>query len=585
MKKLLIVLDFHLYINFVYDAVKILLEDKYCELYFFSKHANLLNKVSSSFPVCKIVKDQNNIIDEVSPNLIVCFDELWNYNFFLTAREKNIPIIHYDHGSHFCRSYYVLDKDDITCSYRGDVCRCSHIVCWGKNGRDNWLTYGVMKEKYFITGGIQFDVLYRKNLKDIEIRKEVYKKLNIPLDKKIILFFSLIRYTNLDPKIKKRNIEILDQLKTIVNKDDHYQLIIKPHPVDLLSNKPSPYPENAKIIFNPFEECKETNAIEIDVNQVIAHSYAVISLQSSVIISPLILNIPIIYIYDGTGSSKDLMKFGSKAFINVNKRQRLASILDNLNKIYDEKRKAESQRLAALMNYNNDGKANIRFVDLIYSILKKSDLGEKFYIPEEKEYFECNKRFPKLPYSYKNLFIYYCKNNDLNNAELWLDKYMKKFKQFKPLLDSLKRRKFLIKKTENELIRFYEKYKRNLTLNIDEKIQLASSYRENNFYNKAISILKNMEGIKISKNQNKNRIYEIALNYLMLGNYRRAISLLCQASKITPKNDSSKYRIYFRLGESFFKLNNYQKAKKYLTECIKSCPGHNAALLLLKKTS
>ncbi|MCP4146917.1 MAG: hypothetical protein GY757_04120, partial [bacterium] len=142
-----------------------------------------------------------------------------------------------------------------------------------------------------MTGASHCDELYKKR----PSKDEIYSKLKIDPDKKILLFFACLHYHNLPLKWKERNWSILNKVVTFITKNNDYQLVVKHHPVDMnhYADPYSLYPKNTIIIANKLEKTWD-NVTAIDVNEVVGVAQAAISTASSVLFVPMIKNVPVI---------------------------------------------------------------------------------------------------------------------------------------------------------------------------------------------------------------------------------------------------------------------------------------------------
>jgi len=584
-KRILLVFWFKNFLNYFWDLIKNLKLKEDIELFLISENEELINDFKTFFPPFKAWQGYDpEILNKVEPHLIICLNELWLPRvipLFIEARSRNIPIVTYDHGTHYCKSYYLLQKDEYTNRYRGDTALCSHIVCWGQHGKENWGSFGVPDKKMAVIGGLQYDSLYRP----LSTKKEIYEKLKISRDKKIILLFTCLMHKDSDEPSKTRTIEVIKQLENYIRCHDEYILVVKPHPIEFtLSNHCSfPYKCNPIIISNPQEHHWE-EAREIEVNQVIAHSFAVVSTHSSVLVAPLILNIPIIYIDVSIPKSKDFQLFGQNAFITLKEDERIDPILQNLDQIYTKKRQKESAHLAAQLNYNNDGQAVKRFEALLDKIIKEQKSGKYFYIPIEDEYLENQRQFPGLPYPYQNLILWYGSQGNHEKALEWYAVYSEKFHQPIKIFEILWSTFFKGKRTLNNIEEFIDTTmkKRLVTL---EHIYRASLMQERlGCFENAEYLLNKVLTSGPYQVLLKKCLYEKGILASKKDDFAEAIPFYQKILEIeTDEKDIELFRIYFRLGEAYFKTKRTGKAHIYLNECIKICPGHNAASDLLNR--
>ena len=117
------------------------------------------------------------------------------------------------------------------------------------------------------------------------------------------------------------------------------------------------------------------------------------------------------------------------AFYVLKKGERISSVLSEIeaNGVAENKIN-ESSRIAALFNFNNDGLATKRIVEMIERVIKKKKHGQLFYrLTQEEEYLVSIREYPELPYSYQHLIKYYIETGDYKNIERWVKIYHEKF--------------------------------------------------------------------------------------------------------------------------------------------------------------
>ncbi|MCP4148642.1 MAG: glycosyltransferase, partial [bacterium] len=234
-------------LNYLGPVVETLLSAQGIELFFIAGNDRVAGDIRERFAGNAVLLEMEpRIIDETEPDIIITCDIWFMFTGLLKrAREKNIPILMYDHGSlyHICE--YHLENDEFTTAYRASLGLCSHIACWGEYGRDCWASYGVSKEKMTVTGAIQYDHLYRHKTPEPgtasrDFYNETYARLNVQPGKKIILLYSTLHHPH--PHWRKRNIDVTRQLENFVRNREEYQLVVKHHPLTAHLYPKCPYP-------------------------------------------------------------------------------------------------------------------------------------------------------------------------------------------------------------------------------------------------------------------------------------------------------------------------------------------------------
>jgi hypothetical protein len=365
---------------------------------------------------------RKEMVDYLNPDLILCY-QIWWWEItplLEKAKLKNIPILHYEHGSLIYMSEFLTEGDENGSTYRADLSLCSHIACWGQRGKDCWLSYGVLEEKLFVTGAIHLDSMYSKTY---EAKSDVCRKLGMDAHKSILLFYSAL--TGKDLSIDKASINTIQNLEQFVAENGDYQLVVKPHPTEMMFyDKPIyPYSQNTFVISHKFEDCRWENILRTDVDQVLYHCSVCICSTSSALIPPIVLNKPVIHMEFDTEASRSFSRYCRGSLWNMKEPSELHSAI---NSIAADK-SVHSSGLASHFNYNHDGKATEWFIKLIDEIINQKLSGRSFYLDSESEFLECVKRYPFLPNPYHHLIVHYLKLHDKDNFVEWLTNYNQKF--------------------------------------------------------------------------------------------------------------------------------------------------------------
>jgi len=225
----------------------------------------------------------------------------------------------------------------------------------------------IPKDKLFITGYPDFDKYYNSK----PIKKElIYKRYNIPLDKKIVLYVGE-RYTKNKyessiwaAQTQEQYKEVYRELFRTFKEFPDLFLIIKKHPsgsldeeviVDLARKEKF---DNYKIIS------------DIDVYGLLNASYAIINRLSTMALEAMFLRKPVIVMdaYFDTNDNFDYTKFD--AALHARKKGDLKKLF---NKLYDKdvlNKLNKNMEKFVKYNYINDGNASLRMTKLIENLIK-----------------------------------------------------------------------------------------------------------------------------------------------------------------------------------------------------------------------
>lgn len=370
-------------------------------------------------------------ISDVPYNMILCY-QIWWWGiapFLDEAVKRNIPILHYDHGSLIHLSEYLLDNNEYASGYRNDIYRCSHIACWGERGKECWVSYGAPAEKLIPIGAIHLDNLHHPSTKD----DSVHQMLHISPEKKIIFCYTAL--TGQIPHFDSAQIPFIERLEAFATADPAYQLVVKPHPSEMLwFDRPRySFSPDTKLIANPLEDCTWSNITRISVEDVVAISTCVVSPFSSALLTPLSLSIPIILIQYKSTLFEDFASYCNESILTVTSAAQLPQAIE----LVSGPHQTDSSKLASQFNHRNDGNACTRLITLMEDILNVQLCGKQFYTEEEEELLESVKRYPFLPYPYQHLIKYYMKHGQDDTVDHWLDQYLQKFKDPTVLLKEL----------------------------------------------------------------------------------------------------------------------------------------------------
>ncbi len=388
-----------------------------------ARDKEIADLASSTFPDMIVVSGYSaDLIDTIKPDIIICY-QIWWWGIdsvLKRARTLNIPILHYEHGSLLYMSEYITEDDEFSSAYHADLSLCSHIACWGERSKECWMSYGVPIEKFHVTGALHLDSLYQEiNFWD---KNTVYDKLKIDVGKRIILFYSSL--TGHLSTLDETSLNITQHLEEFVQRNPEYNLVVKPHPTEMMfyDNPLFPYSQDTKLIAHPFEDCRwnQENIVRIDVDQVMYHADICVCSTSSIIVTPMILNKPLIHVEFNSKISKNLGSFCHNSLLNTDDPQRLGDIIKS-------NVRPQSSGLISLFNHKNDGGATQRFLALIKQILHEKKEGKSFYKDPEEEFRAMVNRYPFLPYPYQQLILHYMQNGNEPGITYWMEIYSRYF--------------------------------------------------------------------------------------------------------------------------------------------------------------
>jgi len=126
-------------------------------------------------------------------------------------------------------------------------------LCWGNKTKERLIRAGVEDNNIFVTGPIHLDALRLENRRCLFSKKELAQKYKLDINKKWILFISSFGFCDLDERMKsyiiscygddyvnyfidysiKSRQKILEWLKQLVNDNNSYQVIYRPHPDEI----------------------------------------------------------------------------------------------------------------------------------------------------------------------------------------------------------------------------------------------------------------------------------------------------------------------------------------------------------------
>lgn len=421
-KKVLFLIDNMTTMRMLLPVIDKIIQDPLYSILVMTQDANIgLYIEKLLFRVSVVAGHNPNVIDLFCPDLVVCY-QIWWWGLvpvLAKAKSQNIPIVMYDHGSILYNSNFLLEGSEEEC-YRADIRLCSHVICWSQRSKETWVSHGVLEEKIHVTGAAQLDMLYE----DRPCRTKVYEQLGISQEKKIILLYTTV--TGQIQVIDTFNRKIINEVESCLSNNSCYQLVLKSHPAAMLffNEPPFIHSKNTILIANIYEDCKWEGIVRINADDVLYHAYAVVGTTSSVLINPLICNIPIIHIELPRADSHDFSEYSKGSMINITNPDGFSEALKSVEIGTNPK----DPSIIPQLNYKNDGKATERIIALLNSIIEKRRLGHNFYLTEENELLTCVYRYPFLPYPYKYLINYYSKTKNFEKEDYWVKEYCRKFK-------------------------------------------------------------------------------------------------------------------------------------------------------------
>jgi len=417
------------FIRYFDRIIRKILSDDSKELLLLTRTREWMELLQEKYPEAMVgIGYHPDIIDRFTPDILLA-GQIWWWDIepvLKHARNLNIPILHFEHGALLSISAYILEKEENYLDYRSNLALCSHVAVWGDRPKEVWVSYGVSHEKFLITGAPHLDYLYELKSRP---KINVYEKLGIA-KKKILFVYTVV--TGQNEKFDRYCLDLLPHIEHFVANHPEYQLVIKPHPSEMLWYDRMKYqtaPETI-VIAHHTEDCRWENVKRVDVDEIVYNSDVVIGMSSSSMFTPIILNVPFIHFEMDDCLSHDVASFGKKCHYNISDPSGIGQvILEAVGNVdYD------SSDMARHLNYNNDGRATKRIVNAIEQIVAEKRKGRFFYTTIEEEFLENIRRYPFLPYPVKSLIEYYIKEDNMAEAEKWLAEYCRKFNDPTPLL-------------------------------------------------------------------------------------------------------------------------------------------------------
>lgn len=375
---------------------------------------------------------KSGLIRDIAPNLILCCQTWWEEmpELLPEAIQQNIPILMYDHGSLLTTCEYLLQRDEIIAIYRSDVTLCSHIACWGRRPRDCWLSYGVPPQKMHITGAAQYDYLAKPDYRPKESREHLLQRLSISPDAQVILFYIHYFHTHIDKKQRARIMGTLNALEKYVRQHPNWVLVLKPHPMTMaVSQIPFPHAPQTLLVANTVEKCWD-GMLRADPDSLAAAASVIITTISSMVISPLTLQKPIIHLELDTAAAREFSHYGRKVFYNLKKGMSIANLLNRIDQArFLPPDLKENARLTADLNDGYASSALPRFISLVEQILDEQEGKALFYpLSREEEFWRSARLAPKVPYAFHNLVMLYLDRGDIQQARKAIRQYQKNFR-------------------------------------------------------------------------------------------------------------------------------------------------------------
>lgn len=252
---------------------------------------------------------------------------------------------------------------------------------------------------------------------------------------------------------------------------------------------------------------------------------------------------------------------------NIKLRKLKAIYLLQLNQ--KENAQKEFSSLIALSPDDNDIKYNL------YNLLREKNLPEKEII---------KKLYPavKEEIAYKNLAELLLKNNNIQEAKAYAQRLVKQYPEEAGgyiLLSEIYMKEGNLtdcydvlkvvrdKADDNETI---SKYNVMLAKLSDEPVKEADSLMNNNLYAQALSVLES------SNQENLYVILGMARANYFLNNKQKSLELLNKAMSLYPENPD----VYYYFAFIFYKENDTDSARKYISKALKINPNHSYSLTL-----
>ncbi len=279
-------------------------------------------------------------------------------------------------------------------------------------------------------------------------------------------------------------------------------------------------------------------------------------------------------VFDTTENYNDAIIFADR-ILNVNPQK---TELRKLKALYllqlNQKDNAQKELAILVQNQPDDEEAKY----LLYNLLSETNLSEKDIL--KKLYPE---NIGKDEISYKKLANLLLKNNNTQGAKIYAQKLVKQFPEnadgyiilseiymkegnLQDCYDVLKTVRD--KADDNESI---AKYNVMLAKLSDEPVKEADALMNNNLYAQALNVLED------ANQENLYVILGMARADYFLGNKQKSFELLNKAMSLYPDNPD----VFYYFAFIFYKENDIESARKYISKALKINPEHVYSLKLL----
>ena len=260
------------------------------------------------------------------------------YQLIPWARKNGIPVLSIDHGAPMIPFHFG--------GYRGSMMGCKANAVWGERSRQINVGYGAPESGQVITGSPTLDRLSREDGGSDSGRKRI-----------------LLMTTHREP-IKSAMDKVVSSVIERYLGNSEFEIVIKPHPIELRNRAPRSYPEGVRMVLNQDELVSS-----------IKSAHCIISPSLSVIVPSLALEVPFIDIMQpgsGLAEEDELIAlsriFGSVTFTP----EQMDDVIEGRITVDSEK----CREIFEQVGYRADGNNARRVLDLARHLVAGREPGD-----------------------------------------------------------------------------------------------------------------------------------------------------------------------------------------------------------------
>ena len=248
------------------------------------------------------------------------------YQIIPWARKQGVPVLSIDHGAPMIPFHFG--------GYRGSMMGCNANAVWGARSKQINVGYGAPESGQVITGSPTLDYLSRENGALKSDRKQI-----------------LLMTTHREPIKSAMDKLVSSVIERYLDSRD-FEIVIKPHPIELRNSEPRSYPGGVRVILNQDEYISS-----------IMSAHCIISPSLSVIVPSLALGVPFIDIMQpGSGlADEDELVALSQLFGSV------TFTPEQMDDVIEGRISADPKKCREVfeqVGYRSDGKNARRVLDL-----------------------------------------------------------------------------------------------------------------------------------------------------------------------------------------------------------------------------